>query len=32
MVMYDNEFETKKKKINPRVKLNRNIYTRLHAP
>ena len=31
MVMYDNEFETKKK-INPRVKLNRNIYTRLHAP
>ena len=26
MVMYDNEFETKEKKLKPRIKLNQNIY------
>ena len=26
MVIYDNEFETKKNKTKPRIKLNHNIY------
>jgi len=26
MLIYDNEYETKEKKIEPRIKLNYNIY------